>query len=245
MSTTIRSVSDTSRRRLTLLHTSDLHLGADSLPDDASRGFELVLEVARTRGVDGMLIAGDMFDSARSPLETVEYAFRSLGELPFPVFLLPGNHDTLLTGIYGSVPGVPEPPENTYLIRDAAGEVVTAEELGLSVWGRPVYSHDPSFHPLEGVRPRPACGWYVVMAHGLVVDDYVGTFRSSPITQEELSEVDCDYVALGHVHVYRDVTHGGPPAFYCGAPSGSQHATIALVTLDPASGAHVERIALA
>ncbi|MCZ6789347.1 MAG: metallophosphoesterase [Chloroflexi bacterium] len=234
-----------SRRRLTLLHTSDLHLGSDSFADSAFRGFELVLETATAMRVDGMLIVGDIFDSSRSPLDTVARAFRRLGELDCPVFLLPGNHDTLLTGTYGTVHGVPAPPPNAHLLREADGEMAVSEELGLSVWGRPVYNHDPSFRPLEGVRPRPSGGWYIVMAHGLVMDDHVGSFRSSPITHEELHQVDCDYVALGHVHVFRDVTHGGPSAFYSGAPSGSHYATTALVTLDPASGVTVERIALA
>lgn len=245
LGTNTETAPHASRRRLTLLHTSDLHLGSDSFADDAFRGLELVLEAATTMRVNGVLIVGDMFDSARSPLDTVAHAFRRLGELDCPVFLLPGNHDTLLTGIYGTVQGVPAPPPNTHLFREAAGEVAVSQELGLSIWGRPVYNHDPSFRPLEGVQPRPADGWYIVMAHGLVMDDHVGLFRSSPITHEELHQVDCDYVALGHVHVFRDVTHGGPSAFYSGAPSGSQHATTALVTLDPASGVTVERIPLA
>ena len=245
LDTNTETAPHASRRRLTLLHTSDLHLGSDSFADDAFRGFELVLERATAMRVDGMLIVGDMFDSARSPLDTVARAFLRLGELDCPVFLLPGNHDSLLTGSYGTVHDVPDPPPNAHLLREAAGEMAVSQELGLSVWGRPVYDHSPSFRPLEGVRPRPPGGWYIVMAHGLVMNGYVGSFRSSPITEEELRQVDCDYVALGHVHVFRDVTHGGPAAFYSGAPSGSQHWTTALVTLDPARGGTVERIPLA
>ena len=229
---------------MNLLHTSDLHLGSDAYPTDALRGFDRVLELAKDRGVSGVLIAGDLFDSFRAPLNTVVYVFRGLAELELPVFILPGNHDTLLTGTYGISESLPPLPSNVHLLRAEAGDVVTSPALHLSVWGRPVYDHDPSFRPLEGMQSRPPEGWYVVMAHGLVMDGHTGSARSSPITEAELRQADCDYIALGHVHVFRDVTKGGPPAFYCGAPSGAQRKTVALVTLDPASGVTVESISL-
>ena len=233
------------RERLSLLHTSDLHLGSDAYPADALKGFDQTLELARERGVDGVLIAGDLFDSFRTPLDTVAYTFRALEELERPVFLLPGNHDTLLTGAYGVSDNLPPLPSNVHLRRETAGELITSPALQLTIWGRPVYDHDPSFLPLEGLQSRPSHGWYVVMAHGLVMDGHTGSARSSPIAQEELGHADCDYIALGHVHVFRDVTHGGPPAFYCGAPSGAQRKTVVLVTLDPANGVTVEPISLA
>ena len=68
---------------------------------------------------------------------------------------------------------------------------------------------------------------------------------SSKITSEQLAEADCDYVALGHVHVFREVTSGqGAPAYYSGAPSGGNSPTLAIVSLDPAEGVTVERVDL-
>ena len=63
--------------------------------------------------------------------------------------------------------------------------------------------------------------------------------RASPISPQEIRQVPCDYVALGHVHVFRDVSQNGVPAYYSGAPSGSQTKTVAIVDLDPASGVSV------
>ena len=240
-----RRIMNTQRRRLRLLHTSDLHLGSDSYANDALRGFDCVWETAKALDVDGVLIAGDLFDSFRTPLDTVAYVSQRLGELKCPVFILPGNHDTLLTGAYGMSDSLPPLSSNVYLLQDPAGEIVTSPDLRLTIWGRPVYDHDPSFQPLHGLQARPPDSWYVVMAHGLVMDGYTGSSRSSPISVEELSEADCDYIALGHVHVFRDVTQEGPPAFYCGAPSGAQIKTAVLVTLDPTDGVNVESISLA
>ena len=233
------------KRRLRLLHTSDLHLGSDAYAADALRGFDRVVEAAQALGVDGVLIAGDLFDSFRTPLDTVTYVFEGLRKLDRPVFILPGNHDTLLTGAYGTSDCLPPLPPNFHLLREPAGDVATSAALGLCVWGRPVYDHDPSFRPLEGLQFRPDDGWFVVMAHGLVMDGHTGSARSSPITLEELEQADCDYIALGHVHVFRDVTQGGSPAFYCGAPSGLQQKTAVLVTLDPDVAVKVESLSLA
>ncbi len=77
------------------------------------------------------------------------------------------------------------------------------------------------------------------MGHGLFMDVPAMPLRSSPISPDEISGASCDYIALGHVHVFRDVSQGGVPAFYSGAPSGSHAGAVALVELDPDSGVAV------
>ena len=163
-----------------------------------------------------------------------------LGACGVPVVVLPGNHDTVLTERRwsGDLPcGV------TVLLR-AEGELVLLEELGLSVWGRPVYVHHPGFRPLEGMPPRPGDGWYVAMGHGLLIDGDEDIMRSSPISPTEIGQAACDYIALGHVHVFRDVSHNGVPAFYSGATSGAGTRSIALVELDPVAGVTVSPVAI-
>ena len=89
--------------------------------------------------------------------------------------------------------------------------------------------------------------------HGLVLGDEAwgdgdrGT-RSSPIVGSELATAACDYIALGHVHAFREVSTAmdgcgaraelgaegsvdGPPAYYSGAPWGIGKAGVAVVTL--------------
>lgn len=220
-------------RPLTLLHTADLHVGSDVYAQEALLGFDNVIRAAQEASVDAVLIAGDLFDSHRVPQSVISYVFDSLADLACPVVLLPGNHDTLLTS--DSLP-IPKLPDNLRMIREHEGELVTLPELDLGVWGRPVYDHAPDFHPLAGFHPRPDGLWYVAMAHGLVMDGTTGLSRSSPIQPEELAVTDCDYIALGHVHRFRDVTRGTTPAFYSGAPSGTRTPTVALVTMDPSNG---------
>ena len=227
------------RKRIRLLHTSDVHIGSDLYPRDARQGFENVLDTVRHLSVDALLIAGDLFDSGTVPEDSVHYVFESLAGLHRPVLVLPGNHDTLMTSDSFLLH---ESRENVHILRDPVGEMVHFSDLTLSVWGCPVYHHVPEFHPLGDIQPRPDGGWYVAIGHGIVLDSVSFIDRGSPITHEELANADCDYIALGHTHVFRDVTKGKASAFYSGAPSGGQERTAALVTLDPDLGVSVERI---
>ena len=229
------------RRSLKLLHTSDLHIGSDIYPEDALHGFEQVLRLAVDRSVDAVIVAGDLFDNRGVAPELVGDVFRRFGALDRPVLVLPGNHDTALMN------GSFDPrrlPDGVHIMLKRGGETVHLEPLGLSVWGDPVYDHSPDFHPMWGLQPRSSEDWYIGMAHGLVTDhDPYGEY-SSKITPGELAGADCDYVALGHVHVFRDVTSGGAPAFYSGAPSGGKSPTAAIVSMDPDAGVSVEAIQL-
>ena len=67
--------------------------------------------------------------------------------------------------------------------------------------------------------------------------------RSSLITPEEVATSGFDYLALGHVHVFRDVSQGETRAFYPGSPlipHAPDRGSIAIVTLDPEMGISVE-----
>ncbi|MFP6569231.1 MAG: DNA repair exonuclease [Dehalococcoidia bacterium] len=230
------------QKQLKLLHTSDLHLGSDIYPDDAILGFEQVLQLSREHSVDGVIVAGDLFDNRGVAPELVSDVFARFNELGRPVVVVPGNHDTfLMNGSFNSS----SLPENVHVLLERGGETLDIDSIGLSVWGEPVYDHSPEFRPMGALKPRCSENWYVGIAHGLVTDNDPYNEYSSKITFDELAVADCDYVALGHVHVFREVTSGsGAPAFYSGAPAGGNSPTLAIVTLDPIEGVSVKAIQL-
>ena len=200
---------------------------------------EAALALGRQTHVDAILIAGDLFDSHRVPSETVSGVLDDLGACSVPVVILPGNHDTVLTQRLWTG----DLPRGVTILQRAEGELVFLEGLDLAVWGRPVYVHEPRFRPLAGMPPRPGNGWYVVLGHGLLIDhDDEEDMRSSPISPAEIGQAACDYIALGHVHVFRDVSQNGVQAFYSGAPSGAGTRSVALVELDPSAGVTVSAL---
>jgi 3',5'-cyclic AMP phosphodiesterase CpdA len=94
-----------------IVHLSDLHFGAlhDGAPDPLQgRIHDGLVETLRTlRGVDLLVITGDVFDSFKPPAGVVDgfaallqRLFDALGG-PVTTLLLPGNHDRRDDGVFG------------------------------------------------------------------------------------------------------------------------------------------------
>ena len=82
-----------------ILHTSDWHLGRTlhgvSLGESADAFIDWLVALVRERGVDAVLISGDVFDRAVPPVDALARMRRALRELTAltTVILTSGNHD--------------------------------------------------------------------------------------------------------------------------------------------------------
>ena len=235
------------RRPLKLLHTADVHLGLDLDPARAATGFRGAIDLAIAHAVDAVIIAGDLFDHSRVTAADVEFAAAQINRLAVPCVLLPGNHDQFdERSVYrrfdlgGLCPGL-------RLLLEPEGEQFTFDTLDLTLWGRAMVDHHPGFHPLDGSPNRGGHGWHVALAHGFHVPAGYDTDRSSPIRGEEIAELGWDYLALGHVHRFRDCSAGATMACYPGAPftyePGSDGEAV-LVHLHPQHGVSMEPLAV-
>jgi exonuclease SbcD len=214
-------------RPLRILHTSDVHLETDTfgsgergvqLRDRVRTAFTRVIDIANQRDADMLLIVGDLFDSARVSEEGLAFALGNIARAQMPVVMIPGNHDAHdERSIYaGLAPGTL--PNNLHLILEPDGQTIHFPDLAARVWGRALVEHSPEYRPMSGV-PEPEEGlWNIALAHGFFMEE--GKLeRSSPITPQDIERSGYDYVALGHVHVYNDVSQGSTRAFYCGTPA--------------------------
>ena len=83
-----------------LLHTADWHLGRAFHGEDLLRHqaawVDWAVEVARASDVDGVLVAGDLYDRALPPVDAVRLADEALARLAdvAPVVVISGNHDS-------------------------------------------------------------------------------------------------------------------------------------------------------
>jgi len=84
-----------------ILHTADLHFGKmlmdQSRDEDHSRWVDWLLAAVDLHGVDAVLIAGDVFDSANPPTAAEALYYRLLAELHargVPAVVVAGNHDS-------------------------------------------------------------------------------------------------------------------------------------------------------
>jgi DNA repair protein SbcD/Mre11 len=85
-----------------ILHTSDLHLGKvlhnTSLLDIQAQALEQIIELLRDRDIDGLIIAGDLYDRSIPSEDAVTLLNSFLDEvcrgMGIPTFIIAGNHDS-------------------------------------------------------------------------------------------------------------------------------------------------------
>src|SRR5215471_18621188 len=84
-------------RPVTIVHSSDLHLGTDDSFSDKDRLAVLpkVLTTASQANADVVVLAGDSFDNHRQPIDLLERAAQMLLDYGRSIVILPGNHDPL------------------------------------------------------------------------------------------------------------------------------------------------------
>jgi DNA repair exonuclease SbcCD nuclease subunit len=232
------SCEEALRPPLRILHTSDVHVYDSEESVATIRG---VVDIALDEGVDLVLIAGDLFDHPRVGTATADRVIAELARLEQPIVVIPGNHDCIDDdSLYNRVDLTRAGP-HVYFVGDPDGAELIFEDLGLAVWARGIEIHEPSHRPLSSYRASDERYWRIAIAHGHHVPAGESSYRSSQIHEAEIAALACDYLALGHVHVFRDVSAGDVTAMYSGSPDSG----VSLVSFDPDSGIEIGRRQLA
>ena len=212
------------QREIVLAHSSDLHIGGGRAVDE---GHPLctVICAAKDASVDVLLLAGDVFDHNRVPIDTLDRVARLMDDSGLRIVVLPGNHDCITPesvyrrGGIGDVPGV-----------DVIGlndERIDLQDLELEIWGRAHYDYQ-NLSPLRDAPSRSA-RWSVAVAHGHWMRGPADQHRGWLITDEDIRATQADYVAFGHWPQAGPAGDGVVPAYYCGSPDLA--ATINVVRL--------------
>lgn len=243
-----------------LMHISDLHLGKRvneySMLDDQAYILDEILRIAKEEEVQGVLIAGDVYDRPVPPSGAVRILDDLLDQFAdrnVPVFFISGNHDSRERLAFGAA------------LFEKSGVYMAGEELckkirwkdeygELNIWLMPflkpaevrmVYSEkeistytDAVQAVLEGMEIDPDVR-NILVAHQFVAGAV--QCESEEISIGGLDQVDVsvlerfDYVALGHLH--RPQSVGRETIRYCGTPlkysfsEASQHKSVTFVEL--------------
>ncbi|MEI3348401.1 MAG: DNA repair exonuclease [Dysosmobacter sp.] len=189
---------------LRFLHAADFHLDSPfaALParQAAARRRESRETLARladyvnTHGIELVLLAGDLFDSASAFRETGEQLARALGQMQARVFIAPGNHD-----YYGSgSPWLTVPwPENVHVFREAAMTAVEVPEWNLVIHGAAFTGPEQAESLLAGFAAPEDGKVHFGLLHGEVEPSQP---RYNPIRRQEIADSGLAYLALGHIH---------------------------------------------
>ena len=217
---------------------ADVHLdsavgGALRLPDakrsqlrrDIRSAFAAACALAVDRRVDLALIAGDVFDYESADDTTVSFIIDELrGMAPIPVFIAPGNHDSLRP----SSPYLPGQdgarwPDNVRVFASRSFETVAVDHLDCSVTG--------IAHAHRGITDRLLAQPLAAASSAVNLLLFHGSregWRPAdkeavlPFFDDELLAQPCTYAALGHYHSHSEITDsdGRVRAAYSGCVQG-------------------------
>lgn len=226
-----------------ILHLSDLHIGKRlnefSLLDDQAYIFDQIIAIIKDKRIDGVIIAGDIFDKPTPPNGAVHLFddfLSRLSALSLPVFIISGNHDSAERIAFGS--RLFE-KSNVFISPVYDGNIKKAvlnDEYGAVNFYLLPFIKPASVRPFF---PDAAINTYndavktalstldinsaernIITAHQFVTGAFVSD--SEEILVGGLDNIDAslfdafDYAALGHIHTPQHV--GREQVRYCGTP---------------------------
>ncbi|MDT4893545.1 MAG: repair protein SbcD/Mre11 [Pseudonocardiales bacterium] len=258
-----------------LIHTSDWHLGrtlhGESLLE-YQRGFLCwLVELARDRRADAVLVAGDVYDRAVPPTDAVallDDALAGLAAAGVPVVVTSGNHDSAIRLGFGSALQVAAGVHLRTKVADLDRPVLLRDDAGeLAVYGIPYLLPDAVMAELGAQRSHESVlataaeriradaagrgiSRTVAVGHAFVTggaasdserDIRVGGIGDAPAGVF----AGITYTALGHLHGAQQVA---PGVRYSGSPlpfsfsERDQAKSVAVVDIDAGGAVGVELV---
>ena len=187
-----------------IIHTADLHLDSklNALIDDKAKerqvellqNFRKMSEYAAENGVSAILIAGDMFDDRMCTKRTSTVILSVINDYPgIHYYILKGNHDR-----DNFLDTLENKPDNLFTFSHTS---TTYEEGNISITG--VELDKDNVDLFYNTLNLDAARVNIVMLHGQESDSYKKD-KAEIIPLRELKGRGIDYLALGHIHAYKE-----------------------------------------
>lgn len=212
-----------------LMHLADLHIGKKvnefSMLEEQRYILEQVLHLAEEQKVDGVLIAGDIYDKAVPSVEAVslfDTFLTGLSQEGFPVYMISGNHDSAERLSFGARL---MRKSNVYVASEYAGcvekisvqDAYGAIDIYMLPYIKPAYVRAVFRDEAEEIRTYQDAVAYVMgkveldkerrnllIAHQFVTGAVTCDSEEHSAGGLDQISADCfegfDYVALGHLH---------------------------------------------
>ena len=233
-----------------LIHLGDLHLGKSlgdfDLIEDQRYILDRILEIVDKNNIDGVLIAGDVYDRpipSEAATNLLDYFLKSLAERNVKTFMISGNHDSDDRLNYGSSLFAANQIYISAKFKGSLYKQTVNDEFGeVNIYLLPFVkaSQVRHFYPEEKIENYDAAvrtilkhtdidyeKRNVIVAHQFVAgkgtDPELGGSEGAGTLSVGLVEkisYDCfdgfDYAALGHIHAPQSV--GREEVRYSGSP---------------------------
>lgn len=245
------------------LHTSDWQLGMTRwflkegdgeaqarYSADRLEAVRRLGRLARERGAEFIVVAGDVFESNTLPDRDFQRSLDVIRELPVPVYLLPGNHDALdATSIYHRRVFGEVAEKGVHVLRDSSPVEVRP---GVEIVGAPLTTRAPDAdvlaEALEGLEPTG--GVRIAVAHGQVAGfgAEVGATLSLDAVAAAVEKRAVHYVAVGDSHSTQRLDGAGR-VWFSGSPETTDYddkerdsGNVLVVDAWPDRAPHVESV---
>ena len=212
------------------IHCSDLHIDSplDGLerypgaPLAALRGATRqalvnLVDLAVSRRVDFLVIAGDIFDGDWRDMNTGLFfnsQMRVLERAGIMVYLKRGNHDAA-----SEVTRALTLPDNVHVFAADGPQTIRRDDLRVALHGRS-FSERATPHDLAATYPDPVPGYFNIGVLHTSLAGYAAHDPYAPTSLDILRSRGYDYWALGHVHAREVLRAEYPRIIYCGNPQG-------------------------
>ena len=212
------------KKSIKFLQCSDIHLdtpytGLSAEKSEERRrelrnSFLRMMQYVRDRGVDVVLMCGDVFDTKYATNTTAEVLIREFRNCPDATFIItPGSADHYENNpIYTSG----RLPQNCRVIKDSTLSRIDLDELNVTVYGWAFGSERMAENPLYERRADDISRINIVMGYA-DLDGALGS-EMCPISSEDLKRFGADFYAFGSRHEASEIERIGASFYsYCGS----------------------------
>jgi len=209
---------------LKFLHCSDIHLDSpflDLTPEKSEERrrelrstFMRLMEFIRDKGVDYVLISGDLFDTEYATNITFEILIREFRGCPDTQFIIaPGRADAYENNLIYSSERL---PENCHILGGEGLDRIYFERDKVMVYGWGFKTAELSQNPLYDAHVDDTTNINIVCGYADLDGDVESTL--CPISRADLKKFGADYYALGSRHEATDLINlGGSMYSYAGS----------------------------
>ena len=209
---------------LKFLHCSDIHLDSpffDVTPEKSEERrrelrstFMRLMEFVRDKGVDYVLISGDLFDTKYATNITFEILLREFCNCPDTQFIIaPGRADAYENNLIYSSDRL---PENCHVFKSESLDRLYFERDKVMIYGWGFRTAELVQNPLYDTHVDDTTNINIVCGYA-DLDGEVGS-TVCPISRTDLKKFGADYYALGSRHEATDLTGlGGSMYSYSGS----------------------------
>lgn len=200
-------------------HLGDCHLGGWRQPELKElnfKSFQEALRICKKEKVDFILIAGDLFDSAYPPIDTLKSTFEEFKELKeenIPVFLIAGSHDYSVSGkTFLEVLEKAGFCKNVSVFKEKDGKIILEPTVfqNIALYGFPGKKSGLEVDDISRIKIQDAPGLFRILMLHTTIRDAVGDSNIKSVDERKLPKVD--YLALAHLHIH----YAKENRVYCG-----------------------------